>query len=237
MPATSAGSGSGLRRSAAPHERRVSRAHPGQPLRSASEPDGSRSRESEEPVRDHARDERSLASAELLDLPQQRAAVDEAGVGEGGLRGVVDDVLGVEAHPAQDEALRERLHVAALQALREQHEHERHGRRDGEQHGGGGERGEGEREGHDRAAGEGADLVHGDVDERLDAPLLGLGQGCVQQLVARAEERVRERLVGPADERGRGEPGEKAPRSPPRRWRRDEARGAGDARAGAGRRD
>ena len=68
------------------------------------------------------------------------------------------------------------------------------------------------------AADQRADLVDADVDDRLDPPLLGLGHRRVEQLVGRAEERVRDRLVGAARERGRGEaaarPRRAASRSP-----------------------
>ena len=133
-------------------------------------------------------------------------------MGEGDLGGVVDDVVRVEAHAAREEALLERPHVAAVEALRQGERGERDTA--GERRRG---RAAAERGARTKARAtrplpsEGADLVHRDVDEGLHAALLGLGHRRVEQLVAGAEERVRERLVGPAGERGGGEAGDEAP--------------------------
>jgi hypothetical protein len=174
-------------------------------------------------------DERTgLASAELLDLAQEGAALDQAGVRQRDLGGLIEDLVGVEADPAQDEALLQRPDVAAVQPSGEAEGGQRAGGRDREEHGRGGGRDE-RQDQRDRAASEeGPQLVHRHVHHRLGATFLRLGQGRVKQLVRGAEERVRERLVGPAGEGRRGEPGKSDAEE---RARRGEGRAQGE-RAG-----
>ena len=105
--------------------------------------------------------------------------------------GVVDHVHVFEAHAACEQALLERLDVAAVyrdKPKREQRDQDRE--REDEATLARGHHGEQERDG--RAADERAHLVDRDVHHGLDAALLGLGHGRIEQLVGRAEERVGE---------------------------------------------
>ena len=211
MPATSSGVGSGVRAQHGANRARVARAQPEQRVERGLGPARRRG------FGDGGEAELVLA-AQRRDLAQQRVALEVAGVGERDLRGVVDHVHVVEADAAGEQALLERLDVAAVQrrdsasaAARPRPASAKMQRL---------------RATRARRASTSAttalptsapDLVDRDVDDGLDAPLLGLGHGRVEQLVGRAEERVGERLVGAAGEGGGLEAGHEAPRERARR--------------------